>query len=265
MPILAGDCAPTLLYMRCIAAKMRPSPGNSTHCALASSRARRASGFCTPTVGIKLGQDHAPTAVDIEDVFARTQNRTTFITCTKRGAAIINDHTVQVLFRNRRQRLLAQVPGDYEDNQDNHGEGGKLCTDRAPVPAQVPLYRGLRIVLTKNLDKEHRFVNGMGAVVEAVDLETASVLVRTDTGFLLTVYKYTDTEVPVDRVVYFPLRLGYAGTVYKYQGAELDHVTLWLDRPGCPGAAYVALSRVKYDSDYLLGGIVTVKDVVPAR
>ena len=70
---------------------------------------------------------------------------------------------------------------------------------------------------------------------------------------------------PVDRVVYFPLRLGYAGTVYKYQGAELDHVTLWLDRPGCPGAAYVALSRAKYDSDYLLGGIVTVKDVVPAR
>ena len=208
---------------------------------------------------------HAPTAVDIEDVLARTQNRTTFITCTKRGAAIINDHTVQVLFRNRRQRLLAQVPGDYEDNQDNHGEGRKLCTDRAPVPAQVPLYRGLRIVLTKNLDKEHHFVNGMGAVVEAVDLETASVLVRTDTGFLLTVYKYTDTEVPVDRVVYFPLRLGYEGTVYKHQGAELDHVTLWLDRPGCPGAAYVALSRVKYDSDYLLGGIVTVKDVVPAR
>ena len=137
---------------------------------------------------------HAPTAVDIEDVLARTQNRTTFFTCTKRGAAIINDHTVQVLFRNRRQRLLAQVPGDYEDNQENYGEGGKLCTDRAPVPAQVPLYRGLRIVLTKNLDKEHHFVNGMGAVVEAVDLETASVLVRADTGFLLTVYKYTDTE-----------------------------------------------------------------------
>jgi len=208
---------------------------------------------------------HTPTAVDIEDVLARTQNRTTFVTCTKRGAAVINDHTVQVLFRNRRQLLLAQVPGDYEDNQDNYGEGGKLRTDRAPVPAQVPLYRGLRIVLTKNLDKEHHFVNGMGAVVEAVDLESASVLVRTDTGFLLTVYKYTDTEVPVDRVVYFPLRLGYAGTVYKYQGAELDHVTLWLDRPGCPGAAYVALSRVTYDSDYLLGGIVTVKDVVPAR
>ena len=123
--------------------------------------------------GHKAWSGHnAPTAVDIEDVLARTQNRTTFITCTKRGAAIINDHTVQVLFRNRRQRLLAQVPGDYEDNQDNHGEGGKLCTDRAPVPAQVPLYRGLRIVLTKNLDKEHHFVNGMGAVVEAVDLET---------------------------------------------------------------------------------------------
>ena len=29
------------------------------------------------------------------------------------------------------------------------------------------------------------------------------------------------------------------------QGAELDHVTIFLDRPGQKAAAYVAMSRVK--------------------
>ena len=32
----------------------------------------------------------------------------------------------------------------------------------------------------------------------------------------------------------------------------LDHITMWLDVPGCRAAAYVALSRVQYDTDYLM-------------
>ena len=76
---------------------------------------------------------------------------------------------------------------------------------------------------------------------------------------------FTDTDAPKGRVVYFPIRLGYAGTVYKYQGAELDHITVWLDRKFTKAAAYVALSRVQRDSDYLVGGILTPDHLVPAR
>ena len=36
----------------------------------------------------------------------------------------------------------------------------------------------------------------------------------------------------------------------KFQGAELRHVTLWLDIAGVPGAAYTGLSRVKSAEDY---------------
>ena len=61
-----------------------------------------------------------------------------------------------------------------------------------------------------------------------------------------------------------PLLLGYADTMDKYQGAE-PHVTVWLDRPMCPAAGYVALSLVKYDRDYLIDVVVTVDDFVPAR
>ena len=206
---------------------------------------------------------HKPTALDVQYVLDQTDGATTFVTCTKRGAAIVNEHAIQVLFHNRNKRLLAEVPGDYEDNEANYVDG-RLKEDEPLQPSVVPLYRGLRVVLTKNLDKEHHFVNGMTAVVEDFDVASTSIVVRTETGYVLSVYRYTDDQLPSGRVVYFPLRVGYAGTIYKYQGAELPHVTLWLDRPGCPAAGYVALSRVKYDKDYLIGGVVTVDDFVPA-
>ena len=40
-------------------------------------------------------------------------------------------------------------------------------------------------------------------------------------------------------------------------------VTIWLDRPHMKAAAYVAMSRVRRDDEYLLGGVVTKKHVVP--
>ena len=44
------------------------------------------------------------------------------------------------------------------------------------------------------------------------------------------------------RVTYFPVRLGSACTVQKVQGVTLDHISIWLDVPGCRAEAYVTLS-----------------------
>ena len=57
------------------------------------------------------------------------------------------------------------------------------------------------------------------------------------------IYPWTSPE----KVVHYPVRLGYASTLHKVQGATLGHVTLWLDITNMPAAAYVALSRVRYD------------------
>ena len=183
-----------------------------------------------------------PTSADIDSVLRRTDAQTTFVTCTKAAAAVINALAVQVLFSNRKQRLLAEIPGSYEDNEENFNQRGGLRADRAPLPSPVPLYAGLRIVLTRNQDKENHYVNGMVATVEAYSAATGCLRVRTQTGKRLAIYRYTDTDVPCGRVVYFPIRAGYAGTIHKYQGAELEHVTLWLDRRWSRAAAYVALS-----------------------
>ena len=61
------------------------------------------------------------------------------------------------------------------------------------------------------------------------------------------------------------MRPGYASTILKFQGAELDHVTVYLDAPGVPGAAYTAASRVKTGKDVLFGGALTREHFTPAR
>lgn len=62
------------------------------------------------------------------------------------------------------------------------------------------------------------------------------------TGWRLVVFPLAE-DANGHRVRLYPVRLGYARTVYKMQGATLDHMTLWLDTPGCPAAGYVGLSR----------------------
>ena len=41
-------------------------------------------------------------------------------------------------------------------------------------------------------------------------------------------------------MVFYPIHIGFAGTVYKFQGATLPHVTIWLDRPHTRAAAYAS-------------------------
>ena len=55
-----------------------------------------------------------------------------------------------------------------------------------------------------------------------------------------------------------------AGRRSTGQGAELPHVTIWLDRPGQRAAAYVAMSRVRRDQDYKFGGVCKRKHFLPA-
>ena len=155
---------------------------------------------------------------------------------------------------------MATLPTEYDANSDNYDKNGKLRQDRRPKPKMAPTHRGMRAHLTRNLDKEHDFVNGMEATLEDYDQESECLRVRTKTGKVLAAYKHTDPET---RCTFFPIRCGYASTIYKMQGAQLPHVTIWLDRPHMKAAAYVAMSRVRRDDAYLLGGVVTKEHLVP--
>ena len=194
-------------------------------------------------------------------MYKKTDGETTIATCTKKAAQAVNLICAKVHVG--RRKVLKTLPADYEVNADNYGKGGKLRKDKKPEPSSIEIKRGLRIVLTKNLDKQCDFVNGMTCTVDNFDESSNCLEVTTKTGKKLEVYRYTDPDPNAQNASYFPVRLGYASTIYKLQGAELPHITIYLDRPGQRAAAYVAMSRVKHDEDYLFGGHYAKKHFVP--
>ena len=201
-----------------------------------------------------------PTAETVKQVLAETP-KTLMLTITRKGADKLNRFAVEALFGE--EERLDWLPCDPEANVDNFD--GPRQFEAAPT--WTPIFPGMRVSLTRNLDKPHSFVNGMMATVRR--MRRCGVEVLTDAGVVVLVHSYTqDCELADgrwERVSYFPMRLGYATTLAKIQGATLAHATIWLDAPFVEAAAYVALSRVQKDEDWRFLGTVTHHHCVPAQ
>ena len=132
--------------------------------------------------------------------------------------------------------------------------------------AAAASYICMRVTLTRNVNKAIGFVNGMTA--EVLGVRGHVIVARTRNGSILTIFPFTDTEVEVQgmkrQCTYLPLRLGYATTLVKVQGATLEQVVFWLDVANVPAAGYVALSRVQRDADWKFIGHVTPHHFTPA-
>ena len=105
--------------------------------------------------------------------------------------------------------------------------------------------------MTRNVRKDQDYINGMKCTAEDYDDTTGGLRVLTATGRRVLMTIYADEKLANRE--YYPLRLGYASTILRFAGAELPHVTVWLDVPHVPAAAYTAMSRVSYASDCLIG------------
>ena len=168
-----------------------------------------------------------------------------------------------------RHAALVTVKADVESNPENYDQVGNLVEASLRKPADLPIFKGAKVCFTRNVRKDIDFVNGMDAVVIAYHPRSKAVEVLTETGHRVMVWPWSDMDA--DGLTYYPLKGGYADTILKYQGAELDHVTVFLDAEGVPGAAYTALTRVSYAKDFLIGGVVKgshfqpVDETGPAR
>jgi ASC-1-like (ASCH) protein len=205
-----------------------------------------------------------PSAYNILKLLRDTNYKTTVTTFTKHGAAMVNRLAQQVLFKDQHKPILGTIDADFEDNEENYNDKGKLRKDKKLEPFRLDLYRGMRVCLTRNMDKDNDFVNGMSALVEHFDADSGNLEVMTKTKKVLSVHLVTADIEGHGRVTAYPIRLGYACTIHKIQGATLDHITIWPDAYGCRAAGYVALSRVRNDEDYLLAGTLSPSKFVPA-
>lgn len=98
-------------------------------------------------------------------------------------------------------------------------------------------------------------------MASVLGMERGNVMVKTVQGKILPVHPWTSEN----HVVHFLLRLGYASTLHKVQGATLRHITLWLDINNFPAAACVALSRVEYDTNWRFVGNPKIHHFTPAK
>ena len=195
-----------------------------------------------------------PSQSDVWHILQETPN-TIFLTVTKKGCAKINAFAVESLFPN--QTPIAVLPNDPESNVDNY-DGS---SDARSVPLMMKVFEGARVILTKNLNKQIGFVNGMSGTV--LGMNGDNVIVRTEQNVRISVHAWTD---PVTGIVHYPFRLGYASTLHKVQGATLPHITLWLDsKKPMPAAGYVALSRVTHDAHWQYVGDPSVHDFEAAH
>ena len=203
---------------------------------------------------------HKPPTVEGMQKLLKAHPNTVILTCTRRGQHAMNEVALKALFP--KHPPLVQLPADMDSNPENYDEEGKLLQDVSALkPAQLPLFKGMRVVFTRNVRKDIDYVNGMDGTVVAYHKKTKAVEVLTQTNFRVMVWPWTDVER--GNATYYPMKAGYADTILKFQGAELPHVTVVLDAKGVPGAAYTALSRVSYGTDYLLGGVVEAAHFQP--
>jgi Ti-type conjugative transfer relaxase TraA len=124
---------------------------------------------------------------------------------------------------------LNQGARDILRAQGRLGETEIVCsTQRGRVAFAI----GDRIQFTKK-DNEQGLMNGSFGIIDHIDLKTKKLTVLLDNK---------ETKI-VNPDTYDGLRHGYAATVYKSQGATLNHVYVLHSNTASQSTTYVALSR----------------------
>ena len=138
---------------------------------------------------------------------------------TRKAASLINDIIINNLFNTSPLALIVM-------------ENEQL----------VPLYIGMKLMLTQNINKNIGFVNGQIVTVSSVSGNT--IVAVHPRGSIINIFPVTRIVNDIPTTTY-PCMAGYATTISKIQGQTLKEVVIWLDTATTPaGTAYIALSRV---------------------
>ena len=152
------------------------------------------------------------------------------LTVTHNAASFINEVIISNVFKDH---PLALVVSDNES----------LTT----------IHKGMKLMLTRNVDKCIGYVNGQLVTVQCISGETITATHLK--GHIINIFAMTTIidDIPVTKYPFLP---EYATTISKVQGQTLPNVILWFDTEiSPPGTAYVALSRVSIKDLHFLAPI----------
>ena len=167
----------------------------------------------------------------------------TFLTVTNKGAAQLN---------------LARLEIEFPQEAATLNQGGGLPADSSSGQTAIVVRTGMRLRLTRNLDKDRGFVDGAMGRVSKLLRKDIFVLTTTQ-GVRLLVHPIT-----MDGSKFMPACYAYATTMRRAQGATLPLIGLLFDRR-LPdrGYAYVGVSRTTTRSNTFLLGKIRRTDWLP--
>ena len=114
------------------------------------------------------------------------------------------------------------------------------------LPEFVELCVGAQVMVIANIDQDNGIVNGTRGVV--IELKDKSVFIKRVNGLIHEVkfHKNTDSLDPTFCAEFIPLKLAYAITHHKSQGATLDAIEIDIGtKVFAAGQAYTAISRAR--------------------
>jgi len=138
----------------------------------------------------------------------------------------------------------AEIEGDFPENL-------------FPIPEELELKVGTRVMFIKNDTVNNLFYNGKLATVTSLTKDEITVDPDGDQGEInvermtWTNSKYSvgkDNELQEDVIgsfAHFPLKYAWAVTVHKSQGLTFDQAVIDVGSAFAPGQVYVALSRLR--------------------
>jgi ATP-dependent DNA helicase PIF1 len=110
---------------------------------------------------------------------------------------------------------------------------------------RIDLIKGLQVMITRNINFDTGLING--TIGKIISLTTASVCIQDAQKKKHVIYYHTDTnENNKTHIKFMPIKLAYAMSIHKSQGATLDAIEVdGSTYIFAPGQLYTALSRAK--------------------
>ena len=139
---------------------------------------------------------------------------------------------------------------------------GYFCDPATKSDLRIVAKPGVVVRLSRNFDKQRGFVNGaIGTVCESLRGNAVFTVRLQGTGNMVLVHPMEEGGQR-----FLPCCYGYATTIRRAQGADLEHGCLYFDqlkRPAARGYGYVAASRFKTRCGCYLYGKLRTSDFLP--
>jgi ATP-dependent DNA helicase PIF1 len=125
-------------------------------------------------------------------------------------------------------------------------EKTKKWAKNIEIPDSVELCVGAQVVVLANVDQDKGIVNGTRGIITNLTPKTVTIKRVNGSIYEIKYFQCVSSENPEMKVSYMPIKLAYALTIHRSQGATLDAIEIDIGgKIFAAGQAYTALSRAK--------------------